>query len=151
MKLRLRQLESTVVARMEAILDRAIQPQGFINRVIYPMYQKAQIERWQTENESEGKRWKPLNPDYREAKKRIYREYPYAGTRMLIATGTLFKSVVGTMASFHRKIVTMDGLVVMTTVPYAQDVADARPFMEFSPRSKTVREMRQAYREWLRG
>lgn len=122
--------------RLDAIVGRCKSMRSYLNRVVYHQYQQAQIRRWNTENISEGQNWKPLNPQYQLAKRKRYAGFPYSGSRMLVATGTLLQSVVGTAPRYHRKIVTNTGITIMTTLEYAPHVADVRPFMKWSRQTK---------------
>lgn len=133
------------------MIEKADNPRTFIQNVIYPMYQKAQIERWNTENVSEGQQWKALNPGYAKSKLRRFAAYPYSGTKVLVATGTLLKSVVGSETRYHRKIVTNTGLLVSTTVEYARDVSDVRPFMKFDKKGQTYQSILKAYKGYISG
>lgn len=78
---------------------------------IYPLYQKLQVERFQTSNASEGEAWKPLNPVYEKYKPRRYgggprrkskkraagqwASYPFKGSLMLVGTGMLAGAAIG--------------------------------------------------------
>lgn len=84
--------------------------QGGLARV-YAMYQKFQVQRFQTENASEGTLWPALNADYAAYKIKRYgggpkrptekdprtqwASWPGGGRKMLIGTGTLAGAVVG--------------------------------------------------------
>lgn len=77
----------------------------------YPVYQQLQLERFQTENASEGDAWPALNDRYRLYKLRRYaggtrrasktrgagswQSWPGAGTKMMIGTGWLAGAVIG--------------------------------------------------------
>ena len=53
-------------------------------RVLYPMYQDAQRNRWMTENSSEGSKWKAITPSYAAYKLRRYGggiKYKWVGGR----------------------------------------------------------------------
>jgi diphthamide synthase subunit DPH2 len=118
------------------------------NRVLYPMYQRAQIERWDTENASEGQKWKRLNPSYKKEKLRVFAAFPYAGRKMGVATGTLLPSVVGGGSSrFHRKMVTKRSMKIYTSVPYAAEFDKVRPFTTFG--KKTQEKFRAAVKEFI--
>lgn len=122
--------------RLDGMINRTKSLRGYLNRVVYRQYQEAQIKRWNTENASEGTPWKKLNPEYASYKRKKYASYPYAGSRLLVATGTLLKSVVGQDPRYHRKIVTNYGITIMTTLEYAPQVAAIRPFMKWSKQTK---------------
>ena len=64
----------------------------------YPMYQKAQKQRWITSNASEGATWKAVTPKYQKWKDKMLAskpdEYP-GGKRLMVLTGKLSASVMG--------------------------------------------------------
>lgn len=78
---------------------------------VYPMYQRLQIERFETENSSEGDHWKDLNSDYAKYKLKRYgggprrksknqeasnwNSYPGGGRKMLVGTGMLAGAAIG--------------------------------------------------------
>lgn len=168
-------MQDNISRKLEDMARNAKDGAGFLNRVAYVMYQNAQIDRWMSENASQGSKWTPLNAKYAAWKKRAYGggkkyryypslgltrpigdypSYPGKGTKMLIAKGSLVGSVIGnnpeykTGLEYHRKFVTDSTLTVETTIPYASYVAEKRPFMEFS--ASTLRDMRQAYAQWVK-
>lgn len=105
-------------------------------REIYRIYQNAQRARWMSENKSEGRPWKALNPTYQVKKIKRFAAYPGGGRKMLIATGALQASVIGTDTKHHRRLIERNRMVVATTLPYAAYVAEVRPFMEFGKATK---------------
>lgn len=168
-------MQNGIAEKLDALSRNAKDSSGFLNRVAYPMYQNAQIQRWMSENSSELGKWSPLNAAYALRKKRMYGggskyryfpslkltkvigtypSFPGQGTKMLIAKGRLVGSVIGNNplyregVSDHRKFVTDQSLTVETVVPYAKYVAEKREFMKFS--EDTLRSMRQAYTEWVK-
>lgn len=177
--IQLKKAQDNISKRLNEMVKKSNDTRGFLNRVIYPMYQKAQIQRWMTENSSEGGRWKALDPKYAAWKKRAYSggtRYKFIGGRgegrpwqaigtwpvgpgrgekILIASGRLVGSSIGPNDQYtvgvddHRKIVTAKTLKVFTVVDYAKTVAEDRPFMKFS--QKTIREMRKAYAKYVGG
>jgi hypothetical protein len=96
--------------RLKAMLERGQDMSAGFAR-IYPLYQKLQVERFQTENASEGEKWKALNSKYEVYKTRRYgggprrksrtreagtwKTYPGNGTKMLIGTTMLAGAVIG--------------------------------------------------------
>ena len=128
--------------KLDDMITRAETLTAFVNRVVYPIYQRYQRRRWMDENSRQTGQWQALNSAYAERKKRMYGgmekrgggtwpSYPGQGTKMLIATGRLSKSVMGDDASEHRKIVTNKSLRIFTTVPYATYVNDVRDFSTY--------------------
>ena len=124
----------------KGMLQREKALQSYLNRNVLEQYRNIQRKRWMTENLSEsGIKWTRLNVNYAKRKRKIYAAYEGSGTKMLIATGKLYKSVIGPGEGF-RKIVTPRSLYLATTVEYAPHVNDARSFTEYSPAS--IREIR---------
>lgn len=130
--IKLKAVQDGITISLNAMLDRGAAMQSFLNRNIFRMYQNAQRDRWMTENESQGDLWKRLTPAYAERKKKLYATYEGGGEKMLIATGKLFKSVIGP-GDGMRKIVTNKSLFIATGVEYAGFVDDARTFTKWSP------------------
>ena len=125
---------SGIEDQMKKMLDRSNRMQAYLDRIVYRQYQNAQRERWITENASEGTPWAALNKRYKEYKKKAFASYPGGGSKMLIATGELFKSVIGPGGS-HRKTATDKQLAIYWTTPYAVAVGDIRPFNVFSQKT----------------
>lgn len=123
------------------MLERGKSMRGYLNRVTYAKYQKFQMERWKTENASEGTKWKKLSPIYKAYKLKRYGggprykwiggqgtgrpwkragrwpNYPGSGTKTLIATGRLVSSVIGPVmgaTSFPMKSSAKDHRKIVT-------------------------------------
>ena len=111
-------LRNDITRNLISKIEKMDNIDGFLNRVVYPEYQRLQILRFETSNTSEGNRWNRLKPSYATRKRRMYADQPYGGRVIGIATGTLLKSVVGP-GSGHRKIVRNGTLTVSTSVAYA--------------------------------
>jgi hypothetical protein len=138
MKASLSVSDNSGMIKIETMLDRGKSMQSFLNRNVYRIYQNAQRSRWITENASEGGetgRWEKLNPTYAERKKKIYAAYEGAGEKMLIATGRLFKAVVGP-SNGQIKVVTNTSMTISTSVEYAKYVNEARSFSTWGPSFK---------------
>lgn len=105
-----------------------------MNRNVVRAYQNLQRKRWMTENESEGRKWEPLNPTYAKAKRKKWAAAPGGGRKMLIASGKLYQSVIGPGEGF-RKVATPRQLIISTSVEYAVHVNEARPFTRWSRES----------------
>jgi hypothetical protein len=114
------------------MIDRSRAIDGWLNRVAYPAIIKAQRVRWQSEGESEGETWTPLNPRYARQKLKRYRDYPGQGRKMLIATGALIASMTGDDQSKHFKLVGNQRLEVGTMLGYAGYVDDVRDITTLS-------------------
>ena len=138
MKAKVEILQNQFLNRLDEMVKRAKTARAYLNRVVYAQYRDAQIERWNSENQSEGERWKELNPLYFVQKRRRYAAYPYSGFKTLVATGTLLKAVVGSEGRYHRKIVDDFSLEIRVTLPYAPFVNRVRPFMIFGRRTRKV-------------
>lgn len=126
----LKTLEDGIGQSLKAMISRARNMQGFLNRVVYKEYQNAQRERWISENDSEGTRWKRLTKPYSDYKKTKFASYPGSGNRMLVATGRLYQSVIGP-SSEHYKLTTSKSITIGTRVPYAKYVDEERTFTTF--------------------
>lgn len=125
--------------------------QGALARV-YPLYQKFQVERFQTENASEGASWPSLNPKYKEYKLKRYgggakrptkqdprsnwASWPGGGRKMLIGTGTLAGAVVGpsssnpfnqTGISAHRVLFSQNTMTI--SINSSGQNAEGKPFV----------------------
>lgn len=130
-----------ITRQLQGYINRANALEGYLNRVVVEQYRNIQRSRWMTENASEGDRWEALNPSYAARKRKAYARYEGSGTKMLIATGKLFKAVIGPGAGF-RKITTPRSLTISVSgVDYAEYVDEARTFTTYS--DKSVREIRE--------
>lgn len=123
----MKELSGGLGDQIKKYLDRARLVDGYINRVIYPTYQRRQRKRYQTEGASEGVKWPALNAQYAAYKLKKFSSYPGGGRKMMIATGRMKDSVIGPGAD-HRKIGPSRGrLEVYWTTPYAVYTEDVRP------------------------
>jgi hypothetical protein len=143
----LKAIDRQVTKSLQAKLDRTKLMSGFLNRVIYPMYQNAQRMRWASFNATEGSLWASLDSKYAKRKLIKFASFPGGGRKMMIAKGRLFNSVTGDSLEDHRKIITDNSIEVLTTVEYAGFVDEKRPFLKLS--DKTLNEMKQAARDYL--
>src|SRR5579872_4974281 len=84
-----------VERQLDAMVNRTKQLPAYLQRVVYPQYQKAQIARWQSENASEGNPWPALNDEYAKWKRRKFAGYDGGGNVMMIRTGDLSQSAMG--------------------------------------------------------
>jgi hypothetical protein len=124
---------------LQEMINRASSMAPFFNKNVYAQYQNVQRKRWMTENQSEAgtPAWPELNSTYKKWKVVKYASSPGRGTKMMIATDTLRKSVIGPGEGF-RKIVTPRSLTIATTIQYAEHADKARTFSKYSP--ETMRE-----------
>lgn len=130
----IRSMSSGIENMLDGMVKRANMVPGYLNRVVYRQYQNAQRERWTSENASQdftGGIWDRLSIPYQEYKFREFYDYPGAGSKILIATNRLQKSVIGPSPE-HQKIVTDRAIKIFTTVPYASYVDEKRTFTKFS-------------------
>ncbi len=121
--------------KLKTMLTRANGVSTFLQRVILPEYYKAQEERWETENASEGETWTAIKPGYAAYKKRKFASFPGGGEKLLIATGKLAFAATGRTPSDGYKLITNDSFVVGINdeaIPYGKYVAETRPIMKFS-------------------
>jgi len=132
---------------------------------IYPLYQKLQAKRFQTENASEGEKWPSLNPVYAKYKRvrfgggarrdgGSWNSYPGTGSKMMIATSTLAGAVIGPGehkffgTDRHRAMFESDQMTIAVeesgqnqdgqAFTYPHIVAETRPFMSFSSESTNL-------------
>jgi hypothetical protein len=149
---------------LKEMTDRAGSSGGFSR--IYPIYQKYQLQRFQTKNASEGKPWPDYKrSDYAEYKKKRFKSYPGSGSKMMIATSTLAGAVIGRGPhSFygvdkHRVLFKKNSMEVYVEesgnnaqgkpFTYPSAVAEERPFMEFS--DSHLDEMREELAKYVLG
>lgn len=167
--------ENAIEERLKGILTRAKSSQGAAAR-IFPLYQKLQTKRFQTENASEGKAWPKLSPTYanyklkrygggsKRAGKGTWKSWPGSGSKMLIGTSTLAGAVIGRGSPFEGtdknvQIYKPYSLQISVTMSgnnaegkpfdYPQYVAEKRPFMEFSHES--IELMKTEMKKYLIG
>lgn len=120
---------------LNALLTRGKAISSYLNRVTYPAYQQAQIERWTSENSSQGDTWKPLLPEYQKQKRKKFASYPGSGNALMVATGRLASGAQGSNPAYAYKIITDDSMTVGVNgdaLPYAQYVGVMRPYLQFS-------------------
>lgn len=154
----LKTIAGGVTGALTEIAKRGHKIDGWLNRVVYPMYQNYQTERW----ENEGWGWQALNPLYAQRKKVKYASFIGGGSKMMIATGTLVSSVIGPMKGSglfgkgpgtkeHFKSVKNGFLTIGTSVDYAEFANDKRPFDDTLNDPEFIEEMQKSLREYLFG
>lgn len=171
-------IENQLQERLSKILDRGKSSQGAAAR-IFPLYQRLQTRRFETQNASEGSPWPSLNPKYAayklkrygggakgrgKEKEGVWQSWPGAGRKTLIGTSTLAGAVIGRGSSFegvdkNRQIYKPYSLQITVDTSgtnaegkpfnYPQFVAKTRPFMEFSAASKE--QMKTVMKSYLIG
>ena len=139
-----------IYANIDRMLESANGVRGYINRVVYAQYQKAQIERFKSGGDgsksvvtSEGDKWDALDKKYLKRKRVKHAKDDYSGNQMLVATGRLLRETV-----LARKRTLKYGLEVYVITPYAKYVNESRPFMTFS--SRTRRSILDGMRRYMR-
>jgi hypothetical protein len=142
----LKTVRSDVRGRLNKMIENSSRStlRGFLNRDVYAAYRMLQERRWETENQSEGNRWEILKSEgYKRWKAVTYGADRATGRPLLIASGTLKRSVIGpsTQDGF-RKVVTDKGLFISTSVIYAQRNDEMRTFSTYSRASwAAIRKM----------
>lgn len=132
---------------------------------IYPLYQKLQTERFQSENASEGQKWKPIQKEYADYKLKKFKSYPGGGRKTLIATSTLGGAVIGRDSPFRggvdKHVALFKKYSMQISVKqggqnaagkpfdYAGYVAEVRPYMKFSEKSMNL--MKDELRKFIIG
>lgn len=125
---------SGIEDNLNGMLTRSKAMSSYLNRVLFRKYQKAQLERWQTEGASEDLQWQPLNKDYERWKKKKFAAYPGSGNAMMIATDRLRSGATGEDSAYYYKMVTDDKFVVginLGALPYAPYPGVLRSYMKF--------------------
>jgi len=128
-------LSKKIEDRLNRLVENANLVDGYLERVVYRQYQKAQKDRWTTENTSAfsaPRKWDALDPSYAAYKKRKFSDFIGHGEKMLIATGRLFQGVIGPSED-HRSVIGDKKIEIYTSVPYASYVDEDRSFTKFSP------------------
>lgn len=126
----LKKVQAGIEKRLEEMMDRSRALRTYFLTQIYPYYQNLQRTRWMTEGSSEGPAWKAINPLYAAYKRTRFVSYDGHGTKMMIATGRLFKSVIGPGAD-HTVRVDDRSITIGTTVEYAKFAGKIRPIFKF--------------------
>lgn len=123
-----------ITLKLNAMIDRGKSMTSFLDRNIYQMYQNFERTRWITEGASEDSKWDQVGDNYAKYKRKKFADYEGGGTKLLIATGTLFHAVIGP-AQGQRKLVTNTQLYISTDVPYAGYVNERRNFTNWGKNS----------------
>lgn len=147
----LTQSDHNIEKRLDEMIANSKNIRALANTALVDIYQRAQSQRWQTENQSEGQNWLPINATYRERKKVLFKDYPGAGTKTLVATNKLVNAATGRGNGF-LKMVTNKTLVLGVDdsyVPYAKYVAEVRPFMSFG--KDTKQQFKRAIISFIKG
>lgn len=131
---------------------------------IYPVYQRLQTKRFETENASEGARWTPIKPQYADYKLKRFKSAPGGGRKTLIATSSLAGAVIGPGSPFrgvenHIALFTKYSMQIKINLSgnnsdgkrfdYPQYVAETRPFFGFS--GKSLQILKDELKKYLLG
>lgn len=145
-------LQNSIESKLNSMMSRAGKMSGYLNAVVFPKYQQAQIQRWQTEGSSEDIPWPALNTEYKKQKIKKFGSFPGGGQAMMIATGRLASGAMGRDSTYFTKFVTEGGIEVSmntSTLPYAAYPAVNRPYMRFS--DATINDMISGMWNYLNG
>lgn len=134
-------------------LKKRINSEAVIARQIWPMYQTAQVERFKSNNATEGETWNPLSPLY--YKWKSSRSYfnrggskvkiKGGGTQTLVLTGALYNAIMA--KSGGSRVITPGKMTISITLDYASFVNDARDFVTFSQATKN--RFKEAYLKYV--
>lgn len=144
------QVESGVTKSLEEMIQRGKSVSAYLNRVLLRKFQKAQIERWKTENQSEKEKWQPLTPAYKTYKLKKFASYPGGGRSLMIATGRLASGAQARDAAYFYKIVSDSQFVIginTSALPYSVYPGEMRPYMEFS--DETLQDWKAGIRSYI--
>jgi hypothetical protein len=147
MKAKIKKTQDGIEKNLNALIERSSSLRAFLQFYVYPKYQSLQRSRWMTEGASQGKPWPSLNAKYAEWKKKKYAKYEGQGQRMLVATGHLYKSVIGP-GSGHYKKIDDKSITVGTSVEYAKYVAAKRSIFIF--KKQDMDEIKQSVWDYIR-
>lgn len=135
-------------SRMDAALVRSITK----------VYIQAQVNRWQTQNASEGSPWAELDSRYVTQKRKRFAAYPESGSHVLIATSNLLRAATlespGPKPTKYpvvsgARLVSESFVQFMIRGSYPRFVASKRPIMKFS--AKTKKEIVSEMGKWVFG
>lgn len=148
---------------LQKMTDRSNQAAAFA-RVVYPIYQQLQLDRFTSEGASEGFAWAKLSPMYSERKLKTFKSYPGSGRKLLIATSTLAGAIIGKGdhpffgTDKHRAMFKSQSMEISVEnsgtneagkpFNYASHVNQDRPFMKFSDAS--IQKMKDALTDFIK-
>lgn len=140
----------------QRMLDKTTTGIAALARSATPILVQAQVDRWDSEGGSEGYPWAALTPNYQKRKVKIAAKhgYPFAGSKMMVLSGTLFKAAILEDLAFAGRIIEPNkfGMYIKTGdsgIPYASFANDARQFNKFSQdtKDKIKAEIRKYFME----
>lgn len=139
-------VEDTALKSLKKMVRQAKSSRSFLQMKVYPLYIKAQMKRWMTQNTSQGSEWEPLNPKYAQYKLTRFATGPGGGRKMMIATGDLYKSIIGA-GDGHFKMITENEMIVGTSISYAKYAGGARPIMQFD--KEFIKMIKADWIKWI--
>lgn len=139
-------VEGQALKNLRSMIARGKSSRTFLQKHAYPAYLGAQRKRFQTENKSQSQQWAALNPKYAAYKVNKYASAPGGGRKIMIATGKLYKSIIGE-GDGHFKLITDKEMVVGTSIPYATFPARTRSIMKFNP--DFIRRLKEQWSQYL--
>lgn len=147
-------VEDGIRKNLRAKLDRAKSVSSYLNRTLVRKFQKAQIERWQTQNSSEGAGWEQVNPEsaYGKWKRKHYASSYGGGVITMIRTGDLSAGAQmrdDAKDKFLKIVSDTSFFVSINTdaIPYASHPGKKRPFMSFG--DDTIRDWKQGIMQFI--
>lgn len=148
----LRQVQNGIERRLKDMVNRTHSVSSYLNRTLFRKYQEAQVERWKTENSSQGSQWPSLSPEYLKRKRKIALKEGYrgGGNAMMVLTGKLYSGAAAIDDSYYNKVVTNTKFVIALntgSIPYAGYAGNRRPYMKFSPAA--IREWKKGIRDFI--
>lgn len=137
--MQVRRIQDGVTQKLNAMISRQAKLDAWLNRVAFPLYKRAQKERYASENHGaqfDGNGWDPLNDAYAERKLRLYRSYDGGGRKMMIATGRMKSAVIGENTDYFRKLIERGSLriylIIGEETRYFNYADDARTVSSWS-------------------
>lgn len=130
-------VEDNITNNLKAMVNRANSVSSYLNRNLFRQYQKMQIKRFETENQSETGQWQPITPVYAARKRKNAKKHgwPGGGNVIMIASGKLKDGATAKDSALYTKMVTNTSFTISVntaTIPYAMYPGKQRPYMEFS-------------------
>ncbi len=111
------------------MLSRSAKIRGFLNRVTYPRYKELQQTRWVSQGVSQTGAWDDLKEKYLTWRRRVF---PSSGSKILVRTGDLARSMTGADNAYHFKLITDKRMEVGTVLDYGQYVDEDRDITGFN-------------------
>ena len=140
----IKNVKHVIQGKLDGMLSRARDPAPYIKRKIFPKYQNVQRARWDSENntsEVDGGLWARLNPSYAARKLKIYKDEYMGGTKMMVATGTLYKAVIGENTDFFRMIISNNRLI------FALEIDKNHEYFKYTDASRTYTKFSRSFWE----